>query len=176
MLIVWMRLCKLATECIICCSRKICYRTTVDMCGTEYREYRLYLNKRNFQGLLRNCPNERQDLLAQGTEVVFQSPRFQCRKRNRRFYQYRNRELCLYNISVPNCVSGRVHIQQAESTPPELEERAENGKCLDYLQFYYGQGNSIKHTNPLCGVELRNQTNEDTIVLPATNFLMFILD
>ena len=105
--------------------------------------------------------------------IIYGSPRYQCRKRNGRFYQYRNRELCLYNISVPDCKSGRVLIQQAEGSPLQLEGRGENGNCIDYLQFYYDSRgrNSIEHTNRFCGVELKSRTDDDTIVLPTTNFL-----
>ena len=151
-------------------SHRVCYRTTIDLCGTECR---LYLNRRNFQGLRDSCPSETEVLSTSDTEVIFQSPRHQCRKRNGRFYQYRNRELCLYNISVPDCKSGRVLIQAVEDNPLQLEERGDNGKCMDYLQFYYDsrERNSIEQTNRFCGVELKSRTDDDPIVLPTTNFL-----
>ena len=138
------------------------------MCGTEYR---LYLNRRNFQGLRDICPSETEALLLSETEVIFQSPRYQCIKKNGKFHKYRNRELCLYNISVPDCKSGRVIIQQAEEDPLQLEERGDNGKCMDYLQFYYDsrERNSIEQTNRFCGMELKSRP--DNIVLPTTNFL-----
>ena len=44
---------------------------------------------------------------------------------------------------------------------------------MDYLQFYYDsrERNSIEQTNRFCGVELKSRTDDDTIVLPTTNFL-----
>ena len=102
--------------------------------------------------------------------MIFPSPRYQCQKRNGRIYRYRNKELCLYNISVPNCDSGRVFIQPVENKPQELEERLENGECVDYLQFFYdgSEGNSVKRTNRFCGTELNEESH---IPLPTTNFL-----
>ena len=151
----------------ICSSRRVCYRTTVDLCDSQYR---LYLNRRNFNGLLKNCPNETEHLHASQSEVIFPSPRYQCQKRNGRIYRYRNKELCLYNISVPNCDSGRVFIQQVENKPQELEERLENGECVDYLQFFYdsSESNSVKRTNRFCGTEFNQQSH---FILPTTNFL-----
>ena len=149
-------------------SHRVCYRTTVDLCDTQYR---LYLNRRNFNGLLKNCPNETEHLHASQSEVIFPSPRYQCQKKNGRIYRYRNKELCLYNISVPNCGSGRVFIQQVENKPQELEDRLEiNDECVDYLQFFYdsSEGNSVKRTNRFCGTELNEQSH---IPLPTTNFL-----
>ena len=54
--------------------------------------------------------------------------------------------------------------------PQELEERLENGECVDYLQFFYdsSEGNSVKRTNRFCGTELNEQSH---IPLLTTNFL-----
>ena len=151
----------------------MCYRTTIDECESRnISEYRLYLNKRDLNNLLRNCPNESESLTVVGGEfmssVSFHSPRYECRKKNGRMYPYRNKELCLYNISVPNCESGNVTIRST-SAPQELQERSGNGQCVDYLQFFYyhGVSGSLHRTNQACGVDFLINSH----IIPATNFM-----
>jgi hypothetical protein len=143
-------------------NHRVCYRTTIDLCETGYR---IYLNRRNFESLAQKC-QEQEALAMTEEEVIFPSPRYQCKKRNGKVYQYRSRELCLYNISLPNCESGSVLVQPTEEDPQELEDRKEDGLCADYIQFYYSSDdNPIVWTNQLCGTNL----NETTI--PATQFM-----
>ena len=155
-------------------SRRVCYRTTIDECvnsSLNTSEFRLYLNKRNLNNLLRNCPHESESLTViegeNASSVIFHSPRYQCRKKNGKIYPYRNKELCLYNISLPNCESGSVTILGTTSAPQELQERSGNGQCVDYLQFFYyhGVSGSLRRTNRACGVDL------DYNHIPATNFM-----
>ena len=57
-------------------SERICYKTTIDQCGSEYR---IHLNLRNEAGLQRQCPQESEELrtaMAVGSERYFQSPRY----------------------------------------------------------------------------------------------------
>ena len=146
-------------------SRRVCYRTTVFLCGET--EYRIHLNRRNFRGLLRNCPNESETLPVSAESVIFTSPRYGCRKGNGRVYPYRNKELCLYNISVPNCESGRIRVQ----SPVEdikLQGRV-NYRCVDYLQFYYSEGGKYVAANRTCSNELTPDGN--TMSIPGNNVL-----
>ena len=117
----------------------MCYRTTIDQCensSLNISGYRLYLNRRNLNNLLQNCPHESETLTVidrGGVSVSFHSPRYECRKKNGRMYPYRNKELCLYNISVPNCESGSVVIVGYQYALQQLQERSHNGQCVDYL-------------------------------------------
>ena len=151
----------------------MCYRTTIDECENNTSEYRLYLNRRDLNNLIRNCPNESETLTViegENASVSFHSPRYQCRKKNGRLYPYRNKELCLYNISVPDCESGIVSIQHAKD-PQELQERLnETSPCRDYLQFHYNNNDSYVRTNPLCGMEILLDPPEFSNI-PATNLL-----
>ena len=132
------------------------------LCGET--EYRIHLNRRNFRGLLRNCPNESETLPVSEESVTFTSPRYECTRGNGRAYRYRNKELCLYNISVPNCESGRIRVQSPLQDTTALQ-KGDNDQCVDYVQFYHGDRNSTV-TNRLCGTNL---TSADSI--PATNIL-----
>ena len=107
------------------------------------------------------------------TNVLFHSPRYECRKKNGRMYAYRNKELCLYNISVPDCESGSVVIGGYQYARQQLQERSHNDQCLDYLQFYYHSvSGSLQHTNRTCGEEFVTY-----YLYPATNFMaVFWLD
>ena len=137
-------------------SEMICYRTTVDKCGNNYR---IYLNRRNLTSLQKNCPDESESLQttnANGTDRIFQSPRYGCRKGSGsgNLYSYRRSDLCLYNISIHNCESGTLIIESPSDSDQKLEGkwRDENGQitCADYLQFYYGN----LQTDRFCDNEL----------------------
>ena len=149
-------------------SQRLCYKTTVDKCGNGYR---IFLNKRNFNGLQRSCPLETQDLRSlTETERLLQSPRYGCRKGrgSGNHYGYRRSDLCLYNVSIPSCESGRLLIESATDNDQELEARLrdENGDvvCSDYLQFYYGNSSTQRY----CGTELSLMF---PLEIPATQFL-----
>ena len=61
-------------------NQRICYKTTLDQCGTDYR---IFLNLRNEAGLQRNCPLESEELptfTPNRLDRYFQSPRYGCRK------------------------------------------------------------------------------------------------
>ena len=136
----------------------VCYKTAVDRCNDEYR---VYLNKR---GLSRTC-NDSHVLAENGdSEIFFESPRYMCERKKGRYFTYRRSDLCLYNISITDCESGRVIVEHPERDEPNLEEKNNDGICVDYLQFYYDSYNS--RTGRFCGTELRNLT-----VIPATQFL-----
>ena len=149
-------------------SHRVCHRTTVDKCGSDYR---IFLNRRNVQGLLRKCPEESETLrTTDNSDRILQSPRYGCRKGrgSGNHYAYRRSDLCLYNVSIPECESGSLIIESATENDHELEGRLrdENGHviCSDYLQFYY---NGLR-TQRYCGTEL-------SLLLPlhihATQFL-----
>ena len=156
-------------------SHRVCYRTTIDKCGNQYR---VYLNRRNFASLNRKCDNERESLLGNVTEnsmIVFASPRYNCIKKRGNMYPYRHNEFCLYNVSIPDCESGRMVIKSPGNNQfrQELQERTQsddglNGTCADYLQFYYDIGDSTVKTSHYCGTELSHPLE---IEIPATQFM-----
>lgn len=149
---------------ILLYSQRVCYKTVIDRCAGQYR---VYINRRNFSGLKHKCRNETEQLAeVDEGEIIFSSPRYKCEKKSGKFYDYRQSELCLYNISIANCESGRAVIEVAERDDVELEHRS-NGTCNDYLQFYYYNHHStLLRTNRTCGRELYNLP-----ILPATQFL-----
>ena len=153
-------------------SRRVCYRTTIDKCGNQYR---VYLNRRNFANLQKKCKTERENLAEGEDFVVFPSPRYNCTKKSGHTYMYRRSELCLYNISISNCESGRVIIESPsrDEFQQELQGRKQsdnefNNTCIDYIQFYYSIGNSTAKTTRYCGTELSHPLD---ITIPATQFM-----
>ena len=151
-------------------SQRICYKTTVDKCGLDYR---IYLNKRNIENLQQTCPSESIDIITlteNATDRLFQSPRYRCRKGrgSGALYQYRRSDFCLYNVSIPNCESGWLTIESAMANDREIEQRmkAENGEytCTDYLQLFYGNSK----TENFCDNDL---TLKLPLHIPATQFL-----
>ena len=156
--------------CLFFSSQRICYRTTVDSCGTDYR---VYLNRRNLKGLQKKCPEESEDILttdSNGTERILQSPRYGCRKGRGtgNLYSYRKSDLCLYNVSIPVCENGSLLIESASESDHEIEDRMrdENGHtiCSDYLQFFYGNSKTIRY----CGTDLSLLL---PLQIPATQFM-----
>lgn len=148
----------------MCYSERVCYKTTVLQCGDGYR---IYLNKRNFQKLQSKCPNETDSVLTSPSgDKVLQSPRYGCRKPpfNRRniFFPYRRKEFCLYDVSVPDCPSGRVRIHNDEHYTQELEQRQRYHICSDYLQMFTDTAASKRY----CDSELSRINLE----IPATRF------
>ena len=151
-------------------SQRICYKTTVDQCGSEYR---IHLNLRNEAGLQRQCPQESEELrtaMANGSERYFQSPRYGCRKGrgSGSLYNYRPNEFCLYNVSIPNCESGFLVLESFSGNNHQIEEqmRDESGNliCTDYLQLFYGDSKTEK----LCDNDL---TLKLPLTLPTTQFI-----
>ena len=156
---------------MILSSQRICYKTTVDKCGTDYR---IYLNRRNLKKLQRSCPTESEEILSSNSnesERIFQSPRYGCRKGRGtgNLYRYRRSDLCLYNVSIPFCESGSLLIESASENDHELEDRirSENDHfiCSDYLQIFYG--NSSK-TSRYCGNDLSLHL---PLEIPTTQFM-----
>ena len=146
-------------------SHRVCYKTSVDQCGNEYR---IFLNRRN---LKRSCPLETEDLRSiTETEKLLQSPRYGCRKGHGsgNHYGYRPSDFCLYNVSIPSCESGSLLIESATDNDQELETRLrdENNDfvCSDYLQFYYGNSSTQRY----CGTELSLML---PLQIPDTQFL-----
>ena len=150
------------------CSERICYRTTVDQCGTDYR---VYLNHRNEASLRRQCPSEDENLpTTDGSDRYLQSPRYGCRKGrgSGSLFHYRRSELCLYNISIPDCESGWLIVESSSSNDHQIEEqmRDDSGNllCTDYLQIFYGSS----RTERFCDNHL---TLKLPLSIPATQFL-----
>ena len=81
------------------------------------------------------------------------SPRHGCNK------PYRNREFCIYNVSMPQCKNG-LRIERA-GTEQDLYEVA---SCSDYLEFDFPGG--IGHKR-ICGTDIRDYEKDVT----ATSFL-----
>lgn len=113
----------------------MCYKTTVLQCEDGYR---VYLNKRNLEKLQSNCANETDAVpTSPSGDRILQSPRYGCRKPHYdKFFPYRRNEFCLYDISVPNCPSGRVIVHNNEHYTQELEQRQRYRICSDYLQLF----------------------------------------
>lgn len=147
----------------MCCSERLCYRTTVYQCDDGYR---IYLNKRNFQRLKSACPNETKTVLTSPSgDRILQSPRYGCRKppqSRTTFYPYRKREFCLYDISIPDCPSGRVRIHNNEHYAQELEQKQRYHICTDYLEIFANSTSSEQ----FCDSELSRINLE----IPATRF------
>ena len=136
----------------------------MDKCGIGSSPYyRIYLKRRNSESL-RKC-HESEALSETGSnEIIFSSPRYKCKKKSGHVYNYRRAELCLYNISVPDCESGVVTITSAGGDSQVLERRYDT--CYDYLQFYY---NGNKTTSRFCGTELSH--DQLNLKIPATQFI-----
>ena len=142
----------------------------MDKCGTDYR---IYLKRRNFRGLQQRCRDESESLReTSDSGILLPSPRYGCRKKNGNPYMYRRRELCLYNISLPDCESGSVIIESPQNDQHnEIQERelsfaCQNRTCIDYLQFYYGN----LTTSQYCGTDLSNNQLLP-LEIPATQFM-----
>ena len=141
----------------------------MDKCGNDYR---VYLNLRNLTRVQRTCPNEREILpttQSDGSDRLLQSPRYGCRKGKGTgsLYEYRRSDLCLYNISIPNCESGFVRIQSFSGGDHEIERRRRDTGglvCNDYLQFFYGG----LRTERFCGTDL---TLKLPLLIPATQIM-----
>ena len=123
--------------------------------------------------LQRKCPDETEMIRtteSNGTDRILQSPRYGCRKGrgSGNHYAYRRSDLCLYNVSIPNCESGSLIIESASDNDQELEGRLrnENGQiiCSDYLQFFYGSSRTKRY----CGTELSLLL---PLEIPATQFM-----
>ena len=110
--------------------------------------------------------NESDRLTETGEDVLFRSPRYTCTKGHKKL-DYRSYDFCLYNISLPNCESGRVQIETPEQDIPEVQER-KDGVCQDYLQFYYNYNNSTSKTRAFCGSDFNVTIVAD---IPTTDFV-----
>jgi hypothetical protein len=142
----------------------VCYKTTVLRCEDGYR---IYLNRRNPLTLQSACPHESDALpLAPSNGVFLQSPRYGCRnsilERENNFFKYRKSEFCLYDVSLPNCTSGRVVIDNELHNTQELERRQRYRICSDYVQFSTSSTSSEKY----CDSELSRLKLE----IPSTHF------
>ena len=100
--------------------------------------YEVYLNYRNIQTLRSSCPNETDSIPQSPFGGVFlQSPRYDCRNTLlNRANKYRKSEFCLYDVSLPECLSGRVVIDNDLHLTQEMERRQRYRICSDYLQFF----------------------------------------
>lgn len=121
--------------CCLCYSERVCYKTTLEQCEDGYH---IYLNKRNLLTLQSSCPNETDTIPFTPTgELYLQSPRYGCKNQNNnRPLRYRKSEFCLYNISLPNCTSGQVVIDNDLHYTQEIERQQRYRICTDYLQFF----------------------------------------
>ena len=137
----------------------------MDKCDGNSPYYRIYLKKRNSESL-QKC-RETEALPETGSnEILFSSPRYKCRKKSGYFYNYRRAELCLYNISLPDCESGVVTISSAREDSQVLQKRfGDTSTCVDYLQFYYDDST----TNQYCGTELSH--DQLNLTIPATQLM-----
>lgn len=144
----------------------MCYKTWVYQCDTEHsKEYRIYLNQRNLSTLQKQCPQETDDLITSGdgNTVHFNSPRYGCTKSNNKPFNYRKREFCLYNISIPECTSGMVVVRSSGELQSLQERDEESGRCRDYVQFYSDQFTSQEY----CGRELTDLE----LLIPSHQFM-----
>ena len=111
-----------------------------------------------------SCPGRTTELPLvnrSSTDRFIQSPRYGCEKDDH-LHTYRKSDLCLYNVSIPDCASGKLVIDNKLHESQELERRIRN-VCSDYVQFYHGKSCSVRY----CGTELSRINLE----IPATNFL-----
>lgn len=152
-------------------SARVCYRTVVDECSDGYR---IHLNRRNGKQRDISCLSEteqRQTVLIQNGDSshIFQSPRFGCQNERNKTYMYRKSELCLYNISIPDCLSGAITLD-VSSDAQGLQARTatdsgeDDAVCTDYLQLYYGSTS----TQRFCGDDLSLML---PLQIPTTEFL-----
>ena len=93
-----------------------------------------------------------------GTDDTLQmkSPRYDCEKKNGKPHNYRHREFCIYNVSMP-CRGTWMEITALDI---DIQPRSTNDNCVDYLEFDFGP--DIGYTR-VCGndtyhrvVETRN--------------------
>ena len=94
----------------------------------------------------------RQDPL--GQTLRMSSPRHGCHK------YYRNREFCIYNVSMPQCTNG-LRIESASIHEMDLYEDA---SCSDYLEFDFPGGIG---RDKICGTDIDDYERDVT----ATSFL-----
>ena len=120
------------------------------------------------------CPRESESIHSvaeNDTERLFHSPRYGCRKGRGTgaLYKYRSSDLCLYNVSMPDCESGWLILESADANNREIEQRmsAVSGEhvCNDYVQFFYGNGT---RTEKFCDNDL---TLKLPLRIPATRFV-----
>ena len=139
----------------------MCYKTTVVHCSDGYL---IYLNKRNPLIIQSSCSNETNDIPPVSPGVRFlQSPRYDCTIPHlNRFFRYRRSEFCLYDISMPDCPSGKVVIDNTLHYIQQLEQRHRYHICSDYLQFFTNSSSSEKY----CDSELSRLKLE----IPQTHF------
>ena len=115
-------------------SERVCYKTTVLQCPDSYQ---VYLNLRNPDTLATSCPNETNSVpQSQLGGLFLQSPRYMCSSRENNFFKYRKSEFCLYKLSLPECLSGKVVIDNDLHMTQEMERRQRYHICSDYLQFF----------------------------------------
>lgn len=97
-------------------------------------------------------------IVGEPTVLFMKSPRYDCTgKSNGRFQNYRNRDFCIYNISIPNHenVSCKYIQIQTFQGHMDLQPRDNSSECFDYLEFDFGTGlGSIK----LCANDIINKT------------------
>lgn len=140
------------------CSERVCYKTTVVHCSDGYH---IYLNRRNPQVILSSCLDETNYIPLASPDVRFlQSPRYDCT--NPQLNRYRKDEFCLYDISLPNCSSGKVVIDNMLFNTQQLEQHHRYYICSDYLQFFTNSSASKKY----CGSDLSRLKLE----IPQTRF------
>lgn len=126
--------------------------------------YRVYLNRRNLESLQLSCPNETNDVPISPLGGRFlQSPRYDCRKgADNKFLMYRRSDFCLYDISIADCPSGRILIDNELHNVQEIERRQRYHMCSDYLQIF----TNSTTTDRFCDSELSRIKLE----LPVTQF------
>lgn len=136
----------------------MCYKTTVAQCVDGYR---VYLSRRNQQTLQSHCENET-DLVPESSSGgrFLQSPHYSCEKPP--YNKYHNSEFCLYDISIPDCPSGRVIVDNELHYTQELEQRQRYHICSDYVQLFTDSTASDRY----CDTELSRIKLE----LPTTQF------
>lgn len=121
------------------CSERVCYKTTIVHCADGYQ---VYLNLRNSNIIQSSRLNETDQIPFIAPGVLFlQSPHYD------RFYRYRRNEFCIYDISLPDCPSERVVVDNALHYTQLLEQRHRYNVCSDYLQFFMGSSVSEKYCN-----------------------------
>ena len=88
-----------------------------------------------------------------------------CINPNKKRLRYRKSEFCLYNISIPDCWAGVVTVESSVDVQ-SLQERDDDGKCRDYLQFFSGSFTSQRY----CGSELSTSEGFE-LTVPSLQFL-----
>ena len=113
----------------------MCYKTTVFQCPDGYR---IYLHPRNSETLPSSCTNETDEIpTAPFGGRFLQSPHYECvNPSENTILNYRKSEFCLYDLSLPECASGRIVIDNDLHYTQEMERRQRYHICTDYLQFF----------------------------------------